>query len=152
MPTALRVYDLTREDNFVVSSIGLLRSLRLVPEELFGVKLDIPPMDIYINGLLIDRTKINNTGEDNYFDFACIRAYLRTFDPYNNDDYDTTSIEHYNLENVLVSGDIDASAIYNVSDEEMTSSIFTPYALIRIDSEDNYFDVIKVEEEYFPRN
>jgi hypothetical protein len=150
--TKLRTYELTRDNNFVVSSIGLLRSIRLVPEEMFGVKLEIPPLDVFINGLKIDRTHINDTGEDNYFNFSTIRKYLRTIDPYSDDgDYNNESIEFYNLEQVLISGDIDASAIYNISDEEMISSIFTPYAIIRIDGEDNYFDAIKIEEEYFPR-
>ena len=151
--TKLRTYELTRDNNFVISSIGLLRSIRLVPEEMFGVKLEIPPLDVFINGLKIDRTHINDTGEDNYFNFATIRKYLRTIDPYSDDgDYNNESIEFYNLEQVLISGDIDASAIYNISDEEMISSIFTPYAIMRIDGEDNYFDAIKIEEEYFPRN
>ena len=150
--TKTRSYELTRDNDFVISSIGLIRSIRLIPEEMFGVKLEIPPLDIYINGLKIDRKYINDTTEDNYFNFSTIRKYLRTIDPYSDDgDYNNESIEFYNLEQVLVSGDIDASAIYNIPDDEMISSIFTPYAIIRIDGDDNYFDAIKIEEEYFPR-
>lgn len=152
MSTKLRTYNLTREDDFVVSSIGLIRSIRLIPEELFGVKLEIPPLDIFINGLKIDNSKINETSEDNFFDFSTIRKYLRSFDPYSDEgDFNTNQIEHYNLEQVLISGDIDASAIYNISDDDMIKSIFTPYAIIRIGGEENYFDSIKIEEEYWVR-
>jgi len=152
MTTKFRTYELTRDNDFVVSSIGLLRSIRLIPEEMFGVKLEIPPLDIFINGLKIDKSHINQTSEDNFFDFATIRKYLRTIDPYSDEgDFNNDTMAFYNLEQVLVSGDIDASGIYNITDEDMTTSIFTPYAIIRIGGEENYFDSIKMEEEYFSR-
>jgi hypothetical protein len=159
--TKIRTYDLQKTNDFVVTSIGLLRSIRLIPEEMFGVKLEIPPLDIFINGIKIDRKYINDTSEDNFFDFACIRRFLRTNDPYNfntEDDLGQTEednyeeqMQYYNLEQTLVSGDLDAMAVYKISDEDMMTSVFTPYAIIKIDGEDNYFDSIKIEEEYWPR-
>lgn len=160
--TKIRTYELQKTNDFVVTSIGLLRSIRLIPEEMFGVKLEIPPLDIFINGIKIDRKHINNTCEDNFFDFACIRRFLRTIDPYNFDTEDDElgeteednyeeQMQYYNLEQTLVSGDLDAMAVYKISDEDMMTSMFTPYAIIRIDGEDNYFDSIKIEEEYWPR-
>lgn len=156
--TKIRTYELQKTNDFVVTSIGLLRSIRLIPEEMFGVKLEIPPLDIFINGIKIDRKYINDTGEDNYFDFAYIRRFLRTNDPYNYDTEEDTEdnnyeeqMQYYNLEQTLVSGDLDAMAVYNISDEDMMTSMFTPYAIIKINGEDNYFDSIKIEEEYWPR-
>jgi len=158
--TKIRTYELQKTNDFVVTSIGLLRSIRLIPEEMFGVKLEIPPLNIFINGIKIDRKHINNTGEDNFFDFAGIRRFLRTIDPYTfeteedlgeteEDNYEE-QMQYYNLEQTLVSGDLDAMAVYNISDEDMMTSMFTPYAIIKIDGEDNYFDSIKIEEEYWP--
>ena len=152
--TKTRIYDLQKNNDFVVTSIGLLRSIRLIPEEMFGVKLEIPPLDIFINGIKINRKYINNTSEDNYFDFACIRRFLRTNDPYNYDEEDDNydeQMQYYNLEQTLVSGDLDAMAVYTISDDDMMTSVFTPYAIIKIDGEENYFDSIKIEEEYWPR-
>jgi hypothetical protein len=155
--TKTRNYDLQKNNDFVVTSIGLLRSIRLIPEEMFGVKLEIPPLDIFINGIKINRKYINNTAEDNYFDFACIRRFLRTNDPYNYDDSTQNEdnyedlMQYYNLEQTLVSGDLDAMAVYAISDEDMMTSVFTPYAIIKIDGEENYFDSIKIEEEYWSR-
>jgi hypothetical protein len=152
--TKTRIYDLQKNNDFVVTSIGLLRSIRLIPEEMFGVKLEIPPLDIFINGIKINRKYINNTSEDNYFDFACIRRFLRTNDPYNYDEEDDNydeQMQYYNLEQTLVSGDLDAMAVYAISDDDMMTSVFTPYAIIKIDGEENYFDSIKIEEEYWPR-
>lgn len=147
--TAKRRYNLTKENSFVVSSIALLSSIKIIPSEMFGIIIDPPIMNLYMNGLEIKN--INQLNENNYFDFKFIRYNLNIADPYTDEgDYDSNTIELYNLEQVLVSGQLDAMSIYNnLSDEELSSSVFTPYVIIRFESDSNMYDSITIEEEYY---
>lgn len=158
--TDVRTYKITADDNFTVSSIALLSSIRLKSEEICGITLDLPSYSLFINGVKIPSNFYNSQDKENLFDFAYMREKLRKIDPYEEDEELETIAENeelninhlYLLEKTLEHGILDALEAYKyLSEEEMVSAVFTPYAIIRFESEENYVIEIEVEETYFKR-
>jgi len=159
--TDVRSYKITADDNFTVSSVALLSSIELKSEEICGITLDLPPYSLFINGIKIPSTFYNNENKENFYDFAYMREKLRKIDPYEEDEYMENLAEEENininqlylLEKTLEQGSLDALEAYKyLSEEEMNSSVFTPYAIIRFESDENYVVEIDVEETFFKRN
>lgn len=152
--TSSRTYKLHTDDKFAVSSIGLLSSIKIIPEEVYGIVLDPPDQTLIINGISIPSKFYNSEGTCNYFDFKFMRSEMRKIDPYS-EEYDSDSNEYhdlYNLEQVLLSGELDAGDIYKIPDEELNGSVFTPYAIIRFESPENEFiTTLNIEESYYKR-
>ncbi len=152
--TSTRTYPITNDDKFTVSSIALLSSIRILPEEMFGIKMQAPEQTMYINGIKIPQEFYNKDKQINFFDFAYMRQELKKIDPYEEErDFgETTPNQLYSLEQVLLQGEIDAGDVYKLSDEDFSGSVFTPYAIIRFENENNEFiESLKIEETYFIR-
>ncbi len=153
--TSTRTYRITNEDKFTISSIGLLSSVKILPEEMFGILMEAPEQIMYINGVQIPTQICNETKTPNFFDFKFLREQMRKIDPYNDEESDldnSKAHELYCLEQVLLSGELDAAGIYSLTDEEFAGSIFTPYAIIRFENPDNEFlDSLSIEETYYKR-
>ncbi len=156
----IRTYKIHADDNFTISSIALLSSIQLKSEEICGIVLDLPSYTLFINGIKIPTSFYNKENKLNFFDFAYMREQLRKVDPYEEDEYLEKLVEEedininqlYLLEKTLEQGGLDAIEAYNhLSEEQMNNSVFTPYAIIRFESEENYVIEIEVEETYFKR-
>lgn len=159
--TDVRTYKITADDNFTVSSVALLSSIQLKSEEICGITLELPPYSLFINGIKIPTTFYNKENKENFYDFAFMRENLRKIDPYEEDEYmdklaeeeDLNVNQLYLLEQTLEQGAIDALEAYKyLSEEEMISAVFTPYAIIRFESDENYVVEIDIEETFFKRN
>jgi len=159
--TDVRTYKITADDNFTVSSVALLSSIQLNSEEICGITLDLPPYSLFINGVKVPSSFYNKENKENFYDFSYMREKLRTIDPYEEDEYMEKLVEEedvninqlYLLEKTLEQGSLDALEAYKyLSEEEMNSAVFTPYAIIRFESDENYVVEIDVEETYFKRN
>ena len=151
--TSTRIYPITNDDKFTVSSISLLSSIRILPEEMFGIKIPAPEQTMYINGIRIPVDFYNKDNETNFFDFAYMRQELKKIDPYEEErDFgETTPNQLHSLEQVLLQGELDAGNVYVLSDE-FSGSVFTPYAIIRFENDNNEFiESLKIEETYFIR-
>jgi hypothetical protein len=150
-----RTYFLLQNTNFTIENISLISSVRIlpyednIPELDFSYYVDAPTnVKLFINGFEI--SDINSTGESNYFDFNHIRNNFRKIDPYDEDGDYNTNLKYYNLEQILLNGQIEAMGYYkNLTDEELEGSIFTPYAVIKFKIDDSSVNKINIEEEYF---
>ena len=150
-----RTYFLLKNTEFTVENISLVSSLRILPYENKIEELDFsfevePPKDVklLLNGFEI--TDINLTGEPLFFDFNHIRANLRKIDPYDEEGDYNVNLKYYNLEQILLNGQMEAMTFYkNLSDDDLQGSVFTPYAVIKFVIDDRSIVKINVEEEYF---
>lgn len=147
-----RSYKIHTDDKFTVTSIGLLSSIKLIPEEVYGIILDPPEQTLVINGVTIPSKYYNSDGTPNYFDFKFLRSELRKIDPYEEEYESNEYNDLYNLEKVLLTGELDAGDLYKLPEEELNGSIFTPYAIIRFESLENEFvTTLNIEESYYER-
>lgn len=150
-----RSYFLLKKTDFSIENISLIKSLKIIPYETLIEEMDLsyitdPPENIklFINGFEISDT--NSTGDPLFFDFEYIRNNFRKVDPYDDEGDYNTNLKYYNLEHILLNGQIEAMSFYpNLTDEEISGSVFTPYAIIKFVFEDKYIFKIKIEEEYF---
>lgn len=150
-----RTYFLLKHTDFTIENISLISSVRIIPYENKIEEMDFsytvdPPKDVklFINGFEI--ADINATGDPLFFDFNYIRNNFRKIDPYDEEGDYNTNLKYYNLEHILLNGQVEAMSFYpNLTDEELSGSIFTPYAVIKFGIEDSSFIKINIEEEYF---
>lgn len=150
-----RTYFLLENTNFTIENISLISSIRIIPHEEYIAELDFSynieaptNVKLLINGFEI--SDINSTGESNYFDFNHIRNNFKKIDPYDEEGDYNTNLKYYNLEQILLNGQIEAMSYYNnLTDEELEGSIFTPYAVIKFQIDDSSINKINIEEEYF---
>ncbi len=150
-----RTYFLLQDTDFTIENISLISSVKILPykqllEEIgFTYDVDAPEnVKLFINGFEI--SDINSTGEPNYFDFSHIRNNFRNIDPYDEEGDYNANLKYYNLEQILLNGQIEAMGYYpHLTDKELEGSIFTPYAVIKFQIDESYGNKINVEEEYF---